>query len=118
MKPPSSFVKLIRVYRMPPSLAVTHRYDRVMAITVKDAADVKNWMDERAPAAACPLCRRAGEWLVGATVELPGADDGAGHSPVVMWAVPIACKNCAHVEFLDVSIITGLSGQPSPRSVP
>jgi hypothetical protein len=65
-----------------------------MAFTEQDARTVKRWMDERAPAAACPLCRRAGDWALVSSdgVRVAGAD-------------MLACRNCGHIEWLSRDVM-------------
>jgi hypothetical protein len=67
-----------------------------MAFTEQDAAALRQWMDEHAPAAACPLCRRAGDWL-------PGGDNTpfAGGTS----AIPLVCRNCGYVLLLSSYVI-------------
>lgn len=66
-----------------------------------DGGAVKRWMDERAPAAACPLCRMAGDWRVGSQMEI-------GSGPAAGSVVPLVCQHCGHVELLSALSLSGL----------
>ena len=76
-----------------------------MAFTAEDAEAVHRWLTQHAPAAACPLCRMAGDWQFGTAVALPGLPDDSPWGPLAMTAVPIVCKHCGHIEFLSPDVM-------------
>jgi hypothetical protein len=56
-----------------------------MAFTAEDASAIKQWMDEHAPAAACPLCRNPGNWGL--------APAGAAVSDIFLALI---CQHCGY----------------------
>jgi hypothetical protein len=63
---------------------------------------IRRWMTQHAPAAACPLCRKAGDWQVSGVMDFTSG-------PLALSLVPLVCRNCAHAEFLDAYVL-GVAG--------